>query len=365
VGEVGHFYKTEVQSRATHLALRWNGRVRFTVSREADGQQACWKVFSPGRLELPLRAMVRLPRLLGSVSCVESERLASIREAVGNEAGLSCCRAGTLGPWSKDTILLLNKKTAEPLYIVKAGVGEAVDSLLRNEAHWLRTLRDRASLIDHIPELVAHRSGADLSFVAQTPLFGRIDFELGEWPFAFLRKLQEHSRQTLTLQESRLYRNLRSRMKDIGGLLPESWSTRLEKGMRRIEQSLSDAPILFVDAHGDFTPWNIRVERGVAKVFDWEYADSEQLPLFDPLHFTLMPMALKSRPAAEMLQTMRKTLQICQQQLGEDMCLEGETQALAYMMNLCILYLWSEGGKTGSSSVLQSYTRMIDHICRI
>jgi hypothetical protein len=309
--------------------------------------------------------MAHLPRLLGSVSCVESERLALIRDAVGNEAGQSCCRAGAPGPWSKDTILLLRSKTAEPLYIVKAGVGEAADSLLRNEAYWLRTLRDRASLIDHIPQLVAHRSGADLSFVAQTPLFGKLDFELGELSFTFLRKLQEHSRQTIRLEESRLYRNMRSRLKDLSGLLSEAWSTRLDNGMRRIEQSLSGASILFVDAHNDFTPWNIRVERGVARVFDWEYADSEQLPLFDPLHFALMPMALKSRPATEMLQTMRKTLQICRQQLGDDMCCEGETQALAYLLNLCILYLWSEGGKTGSGQVLESYTQLIDHICRI
>jgi hypothetical protein len=365
VDEVGHFYKAQVQAKGTHLALRWNGRVRFTVSREAGGQQACWKVFNPGRLEFPLRAMVRLPRLLGSVSCVESEKLALIRNATGNEAGLSCGRAGTPGPWSKDTILLLNKKTAEPLYIVKAGVGEAVASLLRNEAYWLRTLRDRASLIDHIPELVAHRSGADLSFVAQSPLFGQLDLELGELHFAFLRKLQEHSRQTFRLEESRLYRNLRSRLQDISALLPEEWSTRLEKGMRRIEQSLSRGSVLFVDAHNDFTPWNIRVERGVARVFDWEYADSEQLPLFDPLHFALMPMALKSRTAVQMLQSMRETLQLCRQRLGEDMCCDGETQALAYLLNLCILYLWSEGGKTGSGRVLQSYTQLIDHICRI
>jgi hypothetical protein len=365
VDEVGHFYRTQVQAEGTHLALRWNGRVRFTVSRESGGAQACWKVFSPGRIELPLRAMVRLPGLLGSVSCVESEKLALIREAVGDEAGLSCCRAGAPGPWSKDTILLLHKKTAEPLYIVKAGVGEAVDWLLRNEAYWLRTLRDRAPLIDHIPEIVAHRHGADLSFVAQTPLFGRFDRELGELHFAFLRKLQENSPHTMRLEESRLYRNLRSRLKDLSGLLSEAWSTRLENGLRRIEHTLSGKPILFVDAHNDFTPWNIRIERGVAKVFDWEYADSEQLPLFDPLHFALLPLALKSRPAVRMLQRMRETLQLCLRRLGDDMCREGETQALAYLLNLCILYLWSEGGETGLSPALQNYARMIDHICRI
>jgi hypothetical protein len=363
VDEVGRFYRTPDQPIGTHLALRWKGRVRYTVPCDAAARQACWKTFRPGRLEIALRAMARLPRVFGAVSCVEAERLASIREAVGQEAGLSCCRAGAPGPWSKDTILLLDKKTAEPLYIVKAGDGEAVDSLLRNEAKWLLTLRAQASLANHIPEVVAHRSGRDFSFVAETPLPGKTDYKFGELHFVFLRKLQEFARQTIRYEESGLYRNMRLRLKDLSGLLPEAWSIRIEKAMRRIEQSLSGAPILFVAAHNDFTPWNIRVEDGVARVFDWEYADDEQLPLFDPLHFALMPLALMRRPTIKMVQRMSQTLQLSQQWFGKEFCYEAQTQALAYLMNLCTLYLSAERGRSDSNPVLESYAVIIDSLC--
>jgi hypothetical protein len=308
--------------------------------------------------------MVRLPRLMGAVSCVEAEGLASIREAIGKEAGLSCCRAGAPGPWTKDTILLLDKKTVKPLFIVKAGSGEAVDRLLQNEAGWLRALRDQPALADHIPELVAHRSATDLSFVAETPLPGKLDYRFGELHVVFLRKFQENSRQTIPLQESRLYQNLRSRLKDLSGLLSEAWSTRFDKGMRRIEQSFSESPILLVAAHNDFTPWNIRVECNVARVFDWEYADKEQLPLFDPLHFALLPMALRSRSTAGMVQCMSRTLHMSQQWLGKEFCYEARTQALAYLMNLCTLYLWSERGKSDTNSVPESYAAIIDLLCQ-
>jgi hypothetical protein len=200
VADAGRFYRAEDHARGTHLALRWNGRLRFTVPREAVAQEACWRVFRPVRL-VPLRAMVRLPRLLGSVNCVEDVKLASIREAIGIPTGLSCCRTGAPGVWSKDTILLLDK-TDKPLYIVKAGVGQAVDLLLSNEAEWLRGLRDRASLADHIPELVTHRSGADLCFVVQCVLPGNLDYLLGELQLGFLRKLQEYSHQTMPLEQS-------------------------------------------------------------------------------------------------------------------------------------------------------------------
>ncbi len=338
--------------------------MRYTVPREPAGQRACWKVFQPGRLGIPLRATACLPRLLGATTCVEGEQLETIREVIGKEAGLSCCRAGALGVWYKDTVLLLDKQTAEPLYIVKTGRGEAVDSLLRNEADWLRTLRDHPSLAEHIPEVVAHRPGADLCFLAQRALRGKRDSRFGEPHIAFLRKLQEYSRRTMRFEDSRLYGNLRSRLKDLSGLLPEAWSTRLDRAMRQIEQSLSGAPGMFVAAHNDFTPWNIRLERGVAQVFDWEYADYEQLPLFDPLHFALQPIALKGESPAGIIQAIHETLQRCRQNFEKDLCYAPETQALAYLVNLCTLYLWADKGKLNSNPTLLTHAHVIDYLCR-
>jgi hypothetical protein len=364
VDKVGLFYIRQDYPHGTHLALRWKGRIRFTIPRDIAAQQTCWKIFRPGRAELMLRVMARLPRISGAISCVENENLLLIRKAIGKDTGLSCCRTGTPGPWSKDTILLLNMSTNEPMYIVKAGAGEAVDLLLQNEATWLRTLRDQPALADHIPDLVAHNSGAQLSFVAETPLLGKLDYQLGELHIVFLRKLQKYSHCTIRLEESRLYKNLQMRLKDLSGLLSEAWSSCLQMGIRRIEQSLSGRPVSFVAAHNDFTPWNIRVQRGVVRLFDWEYADYEQLPLFDPLHFVLMPMALWKRPTVNMIRCMKDTLQLSEQWFGKELCHNAQTQALAYLMNLCTLYLWAERGKSNSNPVLESYASIIDFLCQ-
>jgi hypothetical protein len=363
VDKVSRFYFAQSGSPGTHLALRWKGRVRYTVPRNAVAREACWKVFCPGKLEYPLRAMASVPWLLGSTGCIESKRLTSVREAIGQEAGESSCRAGTPGVWSKDTILLLDKRSTEPLYIVKAGAGEAVDLLLLNEANWLRTLRDRFSLSDCVPEFVVHCSGSELSFVAERPVTGEVGVEFGESHVNFLRAFQEQSRQRVRFEESRLYRSLHSRIRDLEGLLSVAWRNRLEMGMRRIEESFSGSPILLVAAHNDFTQWNIRVERGIARVFDWEYADYEQLPLMDPLHFDLMPMALQRSSIARMLEALRKTLRNCRNWHGEEYCCKPEMQALAYLMNLCTLYLWSNRGISESDSVTDSYAGMIDHLC--
>jgi hypothetical protein len=360
--EAGRFYKTEDRAVGTHIALRWNGRVRFTVPRDAAAQQACWRTFRPRRLKFPMLAMARLPRLFGAVNCVEAETLASIRQTLGRETGLSCCCAGAESVWSKDTILFLDSKT-KPLYIVKAGAGKAVDSLLENEAAWLQVLRNHAALKDRIPEFVAHHSGADLCFVAQTVLPGNLDHRLGEPQFEFLRKLQECSVRSMRYEDSRLCRNLNSRLQDLQGQLSEPWSIRLDKAMRRINESFSRSPQLFVAAHNDFVPWNIRIQRNVASVFDWEYASDEQFPLFDPLHFALMPMALKRVLPRKIIQTMNRTLQLCRQWFGEQMCHQAEIQSLAYFVNLCTLYLWADKGKCTQHPTLVSYAPIIDYIC--
>ena len=112
-------------------------------------------------------------------------------------------------------------------------------------------------------------------------------------------------------------------------------------------------------------PWNIPSSRAqfIAYVCDWEYAADEQFPLFDPLHFALMPMALKREPPARIMLTMNRTVQLCRDQFGEDRCYQAETQSLAYFVNLCTLYLWADRGQSTTHPALASYAHIIDHIC--
>lgn len=363
VDETGRLYKPENRTNGTHLALRWNGRLRFCVPNERAAQESCWNVFRPGSLAIPLRAMARLSRLFGTTSCVEAEDLIIVREMLGREAGLSCCRTGAEGVWSKDTVLFLDRKS-RPLYIVKVGVGTAVDTLLENESYWLQNLRNQTQLVNHIPELVTHFRGTAISFVAQCAITGDLDFRLGTAQLDFLRKLQESSLQCIQYQYSILYRTINLRVKDLRGLLSEAWSMRLERALRQIDDSCSNSPLQLVTAHNDFTPWNIRVKLDLASVFDWEYAADQQFPLFDPLHFVLMPMALKRESTGNMIRKMNSTVQLCGQWFGSVRCHKAETQALAYFVNLCTLYLWSMRGASESHPTLESYARLIDYLCR-
>jgi len=361
VDDVSPLYRVENQHDGTHLSLRWKGQVRYTVPRDKDGQQACWKVFRPGMLGVPLKAMAKLPRLLHVRSCAEGPQFQSIRAAVGPEAGLSGCRGGSEGVWSKSTVLLLDKTNKKPLCIVKVGASDTVDGLLQNEAQWLGKLRQQSELVPHLPELIAHRSGNQLCFLAQSVVFGDLDFSLGEAHFKFLRKLYDFSSRSIEYRDSSLYRTLSMRMAGLKGSLSEAWTARLETAMRKIEEGLSGAPQVFVTAHHDFTPWNVALKGETAFVFDWELAADEQLPLFDPLHFTLMPLGLWNRSTDKIIEKMHRTIRLYQQRFGEEFSYSAETQALAYFVNLSTLYLWSR--QSLQHPLLLSSARLIDRLC--
>ncbi len=355
-------YVAAPPSEGTHLALRLRGRIRYIVPRQAAERVACWETFRPFRAEIPLRLMARLPRLSGASACVEGVRLAAIRQELGRDAGVSCCRAGGGGVWSKQTLLFSSRSKDQPHYLVKVGAGPKDSRFLRNEAEWLCALRSSTSLARHIPEMIAHGSGTDLCFLSQRALPGDMSFSLGAPHFDFLRKLYGYSPRKLDFAESALRQNLLQRINTLDGILPGAWSARLRKGMQTVDHAMSGRLQLMTAAHNDFTPWNIRLQHGRAYVFDWEFAAHEQLPLFDPLHFVLMPRALKGGPAAVILRRISQALALCRRFLGADWCAMAEAQALAYLLNICTLHLCGDATVHRTDPAMRCYADVIDHL---
>lgn len=310
---------------------------------------------------MPLRLMARLPRFTGTGACVEGERLATIRAALGRDAGLSCCRAGGGGVWSKQTLLFSSRTKGQPHYLAKAGAGEIDNRFLHNEAEWLCELSS-TSLAEHIPKLIAHRSGTDFCFLAQRTLPGDVSFSLGAPHFDFLRKLHDYSLRKMDFGESALRGNLLQRISALDGMLPEAWAARLHGGMEKVDRALSGRLNLMTAAHNDFTPWNVRLQHRSAYVFDWEFAAHEQLPLFDPLHFVLMPQALKGCSAGTMLMRISEALALCRNNLGAELCAMAEAQVLTYLLNICTLHLYDDTSVYRTDPMMHCYGDGIDHL---
>lgn len=58
--------------------------------------------------------------------------------------------------------------------------------------------------------------------------------------------------------------------------------------LRRLLESLSSVHLPPTTTHGDFAPWNLRIDdAGVLRAFDWEWCCVDGLPLIDELHHEL------------------------------------------------------------------------------
>lgn len=60
-----------------------------------------------------------------------------------------------------------------------------------------------------------------------------------------------------------------------------------------------DVPVTLV--HGDFAPWNVRIDHGSVRVFDWEYGSLDGIPSWDRIHFKLQTGLLLERWTAREL----------------------------------------------------------------
>ncbi len=308
--------------------------------------------------------MARFPRLGGAGGLVEGTRMAAIRQVLGQDAGTSSCRAGGGGVWSKLTLVFPSRSKDQRRYLVKAGAGAIDNRFLCNEAEWLRALRSHPQLAGQIPEMIAHQSGRDLCFLAQPAFPGDISFDIGAPHFDFLRKLHDYASCKKDFGDSALRRNLLQRINAVDGALPEAWSARLRNGIQKVDEALSGRPLLMTAAHNDFTGWNIRLLHGHAHVFDWEFAAHEQLALFDPLHFVLMPRALEAGPTGPFLKRISQVLSLCRRFLSAECCAMPEVQTLAYLLNVCTLHLRDDASVHRTDPAMHCYGDLIDHLLR-
>lgn len=100
----------------------------------------------------------------------------------------------------------------------------------------------------------------------------------------FIERLRQKTKHRIEFKESDLARSL----KILEGYLP----MLLTKDIQLLSNSIKDVrdhygnqEVEFSAYHGDFTPWNMFVNRGELFVFDWEYSSLSFPPYMDWFHF--------------------------------------------------------------------------------
>ncbi len=247
---------------------------------------------APGELVLVERADE--PGTLARAATTHSDRFG------GLPAGLRCNVASGVPGRDQKSIVQLVDAGGEVVAFAKIAHNDATRSLVRAEA---RVLERLAVLGIAAPSLVRFESAPHGTLLVQSALRGaRSPDRLGAAHASYLASIERATRRDVRLCELPSHRAALERLERLAPRAEREWMASMNELARELERLAGSRSLPVALAHGDFTPWNLVVEHGRARAFDWEHA-RELAPAGDALHFVLQQAILVERVPAGRLWT--------------------------------------------------------------
>jgi len=290
-------------------ALPSRKNARWLLPRTADGERVDgFQIYAPfsraarlmKALTVCMRATgwhgwVRHSVLIASRNPLPIEKLAS--EITGEREFVLSLSLGTPGTFQKLTVQVMRRDGAILGY-VKIPLTNPAGERLRCEADFLKKLGNFHKLHAHIPRLLFAGCWEGINIVFQSPLNGeKGPASLTQFHEEFLDKLQ--SCRPVHLDGHTVVRETARQWEKVASRLGTKWQSLGREALRIATQGLSAAVIPAGIHHGDFTPWNTRMDQGRLAVFDWESARWDVPNLWDRFHFlSQTECVLRIKPAA-------------------------------------------------------------------
>jgi hypothetical protein len=186
------------------------------------------------------------------------------------------------------------RPSGEILGYIKFPLTEAATERVQHEAAMLESLWGFVGLRPHIPRVLHAGEWGDsyLLFQSGGPAQpGPVEF--GRMHEEFLRTLQQVRgvkmpartiAEEVGLRWQRLEPRLNAQLRQLG-----------RDSLARARRRLDGSAVLCSIHHGDFAPWNTRVEGGRLFLFDWESASFEAPACWDAFHFRVQVEGLLQR----------------------------------------------------------------------
>jgi hypothetical protein len=289
------------------------------------------------------------------------EVLVASRERPPLEVELARLVDGSAGPialasggWGlRHTPTLVALSTAgTPLAFAKLAGSERSRMLIEREAHLLEAIAARSALRGLAPTLI-HAGPLDGVYAnVQTPLRGApAPTRLGAAHDRFLTKLEGEPREAAG---SAMLASVRERLPLAGA--DAGWLGRIANTAR---QALAGVPLPRTLVHGDFAPFNLRLDAGSLAGFDWENGTLDGLPLIDALHHELqVGFLLKDWDVGRAARSLDRFV-VERSRAGLSGAQVRALQAV-YLLDMYLRRL--EGGHGPSSPLTSRYTALLHHV---
>jgi hypothetical protein len=185
------------------------------------------------------------------------------------------------GARNRKASALIISRRGEMLAFVKLARSEIARRILMRETHMLEQLGKVSAVAESTPRLLFSGEIGQTLALAQKPLTGApAPAELSPSHRAFLKSLQTPV--MITAADVPMAIGLQARLRGLPTLRPD-----LVDICDRVMEELATFEVPITIVHGDFAPWNLRIENGKVLAFDWEYGEMRGLPLIDEIHYLL------------------------------------------------------------------------------
>ena len=226
----------------------------------------------------------------------------------------------------------------------KLSDSDEIKALFEREASILECLADKGVTdIPHALYCGTLCSGTHI-FVQSTVKTGasKVVHEWGVLQERFLSLMQEKTKVILPFEESDYYRTLTALQEHLDWLPADIDRIVVATAGARVLSRFRDRKVEFCACHGDFTPWNMFVEKGRLFVFDFEYTALSYPAGLDRYHFFIQTALFEKHWGVDEIVT------YMQQETGK--WIDKELYAM-YLLDVISRFTMREGGKvTGNAA---------------
>lgn len=248
-----------------------------------------------GFLAAGLRAGIAQPFLRDKCS-LDALLQEHLRQVLGC-SGLTCAVSTGTPNRSQKPVLQLMDEGGHILGYAKIGWNERTIGLVRNEASVLDSLRNRAFTTTVVPRILHAGTWRQLYILVQSAPGGRVRRAPSRLDYRHIRFLCELQRTCAPVLPPP---SLSGQLDALAQMGFHYYVHLLESGLRAASRELAGEVLPAGFGHGDFAPWNIRLEDDRLLVLDWEYGGPGRPLLWDLFHFVIQSaMELHGSPASQ------------------------------------------------------------------
>jgi Phosphotransferase enzyme family len=246
-----------------------------------------------------LRTIIGAGAVPGETVWLEEEALVRLETMLAPVIGVGTVRLafymGVPAPHRKVTAQALTPD-GRTLAYAKIATSPLAQVAVKTERRALLRLSESAGLQGRIPKVLGTfdwHGGTILLITTGPPRPG--PRELSSVHLRFCTQLS----QSFGVQETFVESPMWTRMSEIWLRLqdgsPETLPDNLGRALERLHEELGPVSMPLSLAHGDFAPWNTRLEPRFLFVLDWERASEGMSPLYDVFNFQALQAALQGR----------------------------------------------------------------------